>query len=66
MEAERQKEQFKQLALDFQTSMVKTGAWPCCLNCDYWAKGQCDRYKAVPPPDVIVVGCLAFAHDIPF
>jgi hypothetical protein len=63
-----------------QSSMVQVGNWPCCLNCDYWgARAKldgkhrpegavgCGRANlAIPPPDVIVVGCEDWDPELPF
>lgn len=45
-----------------------------CLNCMEWQKEDkannkpegCTRYKALPPPSVIVHGCKMHQFDIPF
>lgn len=58
--------------IDFQNRAIKAQVWRCCLNCDYWAKPagadheMCDRYRQLPPPEVLVVGCPGWSSLIPF
>lgn len=39
-----------------------------CTNCDSWSRPKqlCDHWKALPPAEVIVVGCDLHSDDIPF
>lgn len=62
-----------------QDKLVKTHTWQTCLNCLWWHPGpppegsmidarppQCEKFKAVPPPHIIVSGCEDHENDIPF
>lgn len=56
---------------DFQERAVKADVWHCCLNCVEWREvapnpPKCLRFHVVPPPDVLVVGCVKWEPDIPF
>ena len=49
--------------------LIRMGYVKSCLNCDHWdheAGTQCLKYKAVPPPKVIVYGCPDWTEHIPF
>ena len=42
-----------------------------CITCEHWLNGnkkQCDKFKTVPPPDVIANGCEHYKDDegVPF
>lgn len=43
-----------------------------CLNCDQWQKNyttkeqRCGKFQAMPPPEVLVVGCEHHSDLIPF
>jgi hypothetical protein len=39
-----------------------------CMNCEHWDKqfAQCDTYKQVPPPHILIYGCPEWEHYIPF
>lgn len=49
-----------------QDNMVQRMQWTCCPNCRNWLSGSCQKYNAVPPAKVIVVGCEAWTPDLPF
>nr|AYD82554.1 hypothetical protein ART_00085 [Achromobacter phage vB_Ade_ART] len=64
---------YRPLKIEFQQSLIRTGNLSTCTNCIYWstninrnAEPRCSKYKVVPPPDVIVVGCEEWEMDIPF
>lgn len=46
-----------------QSEFVISGAWQTCVSCDSWhgegdsGKVMCQRYRVIPPPEVLVVGC---------
>ncbi len=46
------------------------GEYQNCLNCDWWraepGAGQCGKFKATPPPEVIIKGCPHWEDLIPF
>lgn len=66
--------------LRMQELLVKGSYWHCCTNCDYFDKGNlpehpnglkersasCTKFKALPPPEVIAVGCEQWEETIPF
>lgn len=52
-----------------QREMISSGIWCCCLNCGNFSPSTgCNLSSPVmmPPPDIIVVGCIAWTDDIPF
>lgn len=55
-----------ELRIELQVSMINTHVWQCCTNCLYWDGKQCDKFKAVPPPHIIVASCKDYENDIPF
>lgn len=58
----------------FQTRVIKSDVWKCCLNCDNWnsnnssaAKDGCAISNSmIPPPSIIVHGCERWEFAIPF
>lgn len=54
--------------LEQQKNDIENGDWRCCMNCLYWDKtnAKCDKYKAVPPPHIIIHSCPEWEDDIPF
>lgn len=56
-------------AIDVHRFMVRSEAFPSCLNCDHWdEKGEtCKKFKARPPAETIVFSCgQHWEPDIPF
>jgi len=61
---------------NYQEQLVRSGLWRSCLNCGYWNDPSiqqnptmplgCAKFKALPPPHVIVHGCSEWFDDIPF
>ena len=64
-----------------QEEAVKRGEWFTCVTCEYFTKEKepdvesptengvylfCNKWKACPPIDVIVVGCPEYINHIPF
>lgn len=51
-----------------QLQMILAQLWPCCLNCNEWSEkqGLCWKFNQVPPPDVVVVGCVEWLGTVPF
>lgn len=66
MNTQAQKDQRQRI--DFQKNIVQTQVWATCLNCEFWEKdkGICDKYQAVPPPEVILLSCDDWFGEIPF
>lgn len=58
----------RQQEIQFQQKMIETFNLKTCTNCVDWDKKaeQCGKWKQLPPPSVIVVGCDAHENDIPF
>jgi hypothetical protein len=52
--------------IELQAVVLRVGAWQCCLNCLSWDGNRCDKFKAVPPPHIIVNGCRDHEDEIPF
>mgnify|MGYP007112196905 CR=1 FL=1 len=59
--------------LQIRRKVVKACIWKSCVNCLNWAPNEnkgaeevCSLYKARPPADVIVIGCVSHIEDIPF
>lgn len=68
---ERQLEIDNAAIANFQTMLMARGIWHSCMNCFNWHKVKdnskgCMKYNAMPPPEVIVVGCKSWEDDIPF
>lgn len=59
---------FSRDKIAFQNRVVETGCWRCCLNCLEWnVKAKiCNRFKALPPPEVLTVSCEHYEWNIPF
>jgi hypothetical protein len=65
---------FLAMNLQLQKRLVKEKVWACCPNCAYWLTqsspnimiSQCDKFKMLPPLEVIVVGCEAWLSEVPF
>lgn len=55
-----------ELRIELQLDMIRTHVWQCCTNCLNWDGNQCDKFKAVPPPHIIVASCKDYENDIPF
>ncbi|URA06817.1 hypothetical protein QAY89_gp52 [Xanthomonas phage Langgrundblatt1] len=63
--------QTNELRMQVQDAAVNAHKWMTCLNCINWQgnKGmqpQCELFKALPPPHIIVSGCKDHEFDIPF
>ncbi|QDB70841.1 hypothetical protein [Pseudomonas virus PBPA162] len=60
--------------ISLRNVLVESGHWKCCLNCCEWGAPDnnqtlqplCRKYNMVPPPKVIVLGCVEHMPDIPF
>jgi hypothetical protein len=64
--------------LQLQQREIKEANWRSCLNCLHWSEPAnppqnrqvayvgCTKWKALPPPAVIVHGCKDWEDDIPF
>lgn len=71
-------EQYRAMRTEFQKRALRSEVWCSCLNCDEWrevtlveggaASKQtlCCKYKALPPPEVLVHGCPEWVPLIPF
>lgn len=64
----RHKKLSAELQLEMQDFAVRVGMWKTCLNCIEWDKASegCGKFRAVPPPHIIVSGCPDHDDDIPF
>lgn len=51
--------------IKLQNKMIEKDCWQCCKNCLYW-NGQCKQFNAIPPMQVLIVGCENWEYDIPF
>jgi hypothetical protein len=53
-------------------TLLDAGIFRNCLNCEHWQRGinnlpeGCSLARALPPPEVIVVGCEQHTDLIPF
>lgn len=69
----------REAAVQLRRDMIEQQVWQCCINCINWEKltiideqgvktevMRCGKYAAVPPPEVLVVGCVEYERDIPF
>lgn len=66
--------------IKLQNSLIRSGSIKTCTNCEHWRlvhgmktllgkanlDRHCGKYSMVPPPDVIVTGCVEHVEDIPF
>ena len=52
----------------FQQKMINNDYWQCCQNCVHMdhATNTCKLFKAVPPVNVMAVGCENWQYEIPF
>lgn len=62
------REASNKVVVEQQTQDIENGKWRCCLNCMYWDKDKagCSKFKATPPPHIVVHGCVEHEDDIPF
>lgn len=37
-----------------------------CINCHYFEEDKCSKWDALPPPEIIVYGCIEWEGEIPF
>ena len=65
-EVEKRKVEEHEAIKKHQDLLMRTHTWRTCLNCDNWSQNKCIKFKAVPPPHVIVNGCKDWEDDIPF
>jgi len=56
------------LSYCFVEMLVDHGFFRSCLNCSEWNKKEdkCNKFKCLPPPEVIVTGCEHHSDIIPF
>ena len=52
--------------IKYQNRVIERGCWQCCTNCNNWNKGCNLAGNALPPPEVIVVGCSKYEYNVPF
>jgi len=59
---------FNRDRIEFQHNAISFNIWQCCLNCENWNKKDknCRLFKAIPPVEVLVIGCEEYINDIPF
>lgn len=53
----------------FRSGMVYGHVWKTCLNCENWSEitsGCSKAGGALPPPEIIVLGCDSWVADVPF
>ena len=54
----------------FVETLTDAGLFRYCTNCNHWSKPPnnhgCSKFQAMPPPEVIVVGCEHHSDLIPF
>lgn len=66
-----------QYARQMQQALMDVGFWKCCLNCENWSNHSpqykgfdpvnlCRKYNAMPPLDVLVLGCESWLCVLPF
>lgn len=48
--------------------LIDGGYFRNCVNCSEWKEKEkiCGKFNILPPPDVIVTGCLHHSDIIPF
>lgn len=65
---ERKRRMRAEFAVKSQTSLIENYVIQSCINCEHWNDKQnvCRYYDALPPPQVIAVGCGMHDFDIPF
>uniref|UniRef100_A0AAU6W0H3 Uncharacterized protein n=1 Tax=Pseudomonas phage Pavpe01 TaxID=3138545 RepID=A0AAU6W0H3_9VIRU len=73
---EKQRRIRAEFRAESQMHLVNMNHWQSCLNCEHWSKNtvgkgnegpaKCTYYDALPPPDILVVGCAMHDFDIPF
>lgn len=64
-----EKQEARMKAIDVHRFMIKSEAFPSCLNCDNWREADetCKLYNARPPAQVVVYSCgQQWVADIPF
>jgi hypothetical protein len=69
--AAREQEQraVEEAILKHQKRLLDAKLWRSCLNCINWIEKPnigCMKFRALPPPNVIVHGCKDWEDDIPF
>ena len=54
--------------IELQNSLIKSDSITTCTNCEEWDKDKqlCNKYKVLPPAEVIVTGCPEWMFTIPF
>lgn len=59
--------------IEFQRRALFYGIWSSCINCGHWLENgegmgepRCGKFNALPPPEVIVLGCIAWLPRVPF
>jgi len=59
---------FNKDRIKFQQKMINCDYWQSCQNCAHMDHNtnKCKLFNAVPPVDVIAVGCENFQYEIPF
>lgn len=77
-ESPDEKARARDYAKRMQEALISVGFWHCCLNCEHWTVNtvigetdlvdahKCSKWNAVPPPDVICVGCPDWKCEVPF
>lgn len=52
----------------FQTELIQSGVFHCCVNCDFFKEDKCTKAEppATPPPEVLVMSCDAWQIYLPF
>lgn len=58
--------EFNQITIDLQKKALSYCVWISCLNCENWQNNTCAKFKATPPAEIIVVGCVEHLPKIPF
>lgn len=57
---------FNKDRVKFQQTLMNYGHWQCCANCAQNNEGVCKLFNAIPPVEVIAVGCQEYQYEIPF
>jgi len=60
----------RELEISIQEDQIHFQKWKCCLNCDHGreliAGHPCLKWNAIPPLDVLMVGCNSWEGILPF
>lgn len=68
MDILKENEPKRKKMIELQNSLIKADSITTCTNCEFWSQPNqlCEKYKMLPPAEVIVTGCVQWMYTIPF